>query len=105
MQNISSSKTYLSGPFPAQLLNQTTQDIECWTSNPSSQTGNTNYFIVKPFQTSPDGVDVDHFKDLNGQWWKCGENLFSTRLVIIEPSGKVIYAECKVSGAGKACGQ
>jgi hypothetical protein len=58
---------------------------------------------VRPGETSPQDVDCDHVEDPSGQWWKCGEDLLSVRVVYVEPSGAVRNAECKTESYNKPC--
>ncbi len=88
----------------AKVHNQYPEPVECWTGEPKPSTGNQNFFTVAGHGgSSPAGVDVDHVKAPDGQWYKCGEDLTGVRLVIVEPSGTVRNARCKTNGPNQDC--
>ena len=90
----------------ARVLNEYPQNVQCWTGEPTSSTGNEHFFMVSGNGgTSPDGVDVDHVQDPSGQWFKCGEDLTEIRTVVVERNGAVRNAKCKTNGPNQDCAQ
>jgi len=88
----------------AKVINNYPSAVTCWTGEPKAETNNGNFFTVAgDGGVSPPGVDVDHVQDPGGQWWKCGEDLTGTRIVVIERSGAVINAKCKTNGPNQDC--
>lgn len=96
----------LKGLWGARLVNNYPKAVQCWTGEPTSSIGGNHFFdVAGDGGVSPEDIDVDHVKDPNGQWWKCGEDLTGRRTVFVERSGDVRNAECKTSGPNKPCGQ
>jgi hypothetical protein len=90
--------------FGAKVLNEYPEPVKCWTGEPTDLTNNQNFFTVPgDGGTSPNGVDVDHLRDPNGQWYKCGENITGVKVVIVERNGTVRNAKCKTNGYNQDC--
>lgn len=92
--------------FGAKVVNEYPEPVQCWTGEPKKETGNKNFFNVSGNGgVSPDGVDVDHVRAPNGQWYKCGEDLIGVRSVVVERGGTVRNAKCKTNGPNQDCAE
>lgn len=88
----------------AKVINNYANAVTCWTGEPKAETNKEHFFTVAGNGgMSPPGVDVDHVQDPSGQWWKCGEDLTGTRIVVVERSGAVVSAKCKTNGPNQDC--
>lgn len=88
----------------ARVLNNYPEPVQVWTGEPTPSTGGEHFFFVDGNGgVSRDDVDADHVRSPSGQWWKCGEDFFGRRTVIVERSGDVRNAECPTNGPNQSC--
>ena len=87
--------------FGAKVVNEYPEPVQCWTGEPTPRF----FTVAGDGGTSPDDVDVDHVQAPDGQWYKCGEDFTSVRLVVVERNGAVRNAKCKTNGPNQDCAE
>ncbi len=80
--------------FNGEVINNSSEDITVWSDDDGT------YTIPAGGNSETWGEDVDHVRDVHGQWWKVGWNTAT-----VDSNGEVSGAECRAPGRGQDCGQ
>ena len=77
-----------------EVVNNYSRDVTVWSSDDGT------YTIPAHSRSESWGEDVDHVRDIHGQWWKIGWNT-----AVVDSNGEVSGAKCRSPGRGQDCGQ